>query len=141
MRKITGIKEITDQNIADSQTFSIILQQLITPGNKISSLELDKFFQEKIQLYKSRLDEYFYVLSDIESAVHGIERDMLGVTSTDGSQDTSKDNTSWKTGINAIVSTVLEEFELFMDMAERIAELHQKVKEVTGNYKNTLIKA
>ncbi|SCV00680.1 LANO_0F08064g1_1 [Lachancea nothofagi CBS 11611] len=141
LRKITGIKDITDQNMLDSQTFSTILQQLITPGSKISSLELDKFFQDKIQLYKSKLDEYFYVLSDIESAVRGIERDMFGATSTDGGSDSNGDSVGWKTGINAIVSTVLEEFELFMDMAERVAGLHQQVKEITGGQKATVMKA
>lgn len=133
LKRIMSIKEITDQSIADSQTFSTILQQLLTPGTKISSIELDKFFQEKIQLYKNKLDEYFRVLSDIESAVNGIDNDMFGTTSKDGSnQDAGVESAGWKTGINAIVSTVLEEFELFMDMAERVAELHQKVKEITG---------
>ncbi|SCU84665.1 LAFA_0D11276g1_1 [Lachancea sp. 'fantastica'] len=140
LRKITGIKDTIDQNMTDSQTFSTIFQQLITPGSKISSIELDKFFQDKIQQYKHKLDEYFNVLSDIESAVQGIERDMFGATSTDGGADSGADGTNWKTGINAIVSTVLEEFELFMDMAERVAELHQKVKEFYGAPKASVVK-
>ncbi|SCU92645.1 LAME_0F00870g1_1 [Lachancea meyersii CBS 8951] len=140
LRKITGIKDTIDQSMADCQTFSTILQQIITPGSKISSLELDKFFQDKILHYKHKLDEYFYVLSDIESAVQGIERDMFGATSTDGGCDSSGDRMNWKTGINAIVSTVLEEFELFMDMAERVAELHQRVKEISGDLKSSMVK-
>ncbi|SCU93630.1 LADA_0G04126g1_1 [Lachancea dasiensis] len=141
LRKITGIKEITDQNMLDSQMFSTILHQLLSPGSKISSLELDKFFQDKIQLYRAKLDDYFNVLSDIESAVRGIERDMFGATNSDNSvSNYAGDNMGWKTGINAIVSTVLEEFELFMDMAERVAELHQRVKEINGGQKSSLVK-
>ncbi|CEP60510.1 FG-nucleoporin NUP49 LALA0_S01e12574g [Lachancea lanzarotensis] len=140
LRKITGIKDTIDQNMTDSQTFSTIFQQLTTPGSKISSIELDKFFQDKIQQYKHKLDEYFYVLSDIESAVQGIERDMFGATSPDGGSESGADGTNWKTGINAIVSTVLEEFELFLDMAERVAELHQKVKEFNGVPKAAVVK-
>ena len=115
-----------------------IFQQLLTPGTKISSVELDKFFQEKIQLYKSKLDEYFRVLADIESAVNGIDSDMFGGNPEHNPQENGADVIGLKTGINAIVSTVMEEFELFMDMAGRVAELHQKVREITGS-KTTIL--
>lgn len=139
LKKITSIKVITDQSITDTQTFSMILQQLLTPGSKISSIELDKFFHHRIQIYQNKLDDYFRVLSDIESAVNGVDTDVFG----------AQPNSSWlskgdepseyldvfaiKTGINALVSTVIEEFSLFMDTAERVAQIHQKVKELTAD--------
>lgn len=141
LKKISSIKEITDQSIADTQTFSMILQQLLTPGSKISSIELDKFFHHRIQLYQDKLDDYFRVLSDIESAVNGIDTDVLGahpnsswLTKGDESSE-YLDIFAIKTGINAVVSTVIEEFSLFMDTAERVAQIHQRVKELTAeNY-------
>lgn len=136
LKKLTSIKEITDANLTDTQTFAIILQQLLTPGSKISSMELDKFFHHKLQSYQSKLDEFFRVLSDIESAVNGIDGDVFG-SKADGFQggasNDSLDVFAVKTGLNALVSTVVEEFQLFMDTAERIAELHQKVKGVTAD--------
>ncbi|AAS51875.1 ADL045Wp [Eremothecium gossypii ATCC 10895] len=134
LKRIQAIKALTDDNIRDSECFSLILNQLLTPGTKVSSAELQKFFQEKIQLYRVRLDEYFRVLSDIKSAVNGLDSDMFG------SQENSTEYAEpTKTGINSIVATVIEEFELFMDMAERVAQLHQRVKELNGSGKNPVI--
>lgn len=137
LKKISSIRDTTDQSIAETQTFSMILQQLLTPGSKISSIELDKFFHHRTQVYQNRLDDYFRVLSDIESAVDGIDADIFGsypnaIGSKDGNSSESLDIFAMKTGLNALVSTVIEEFKLFMDTAERIAELHQKVKEITA---------
>ena len=153
LKRISTIKDLTDQNIADTQTFSTMLQQLLTPGSKVSSIELDKFFQQKIQIYEKRLDEYSRVLSDIESVVNGICNEVVGEGSgvtTDSSGDngngingtgagtggmqlqaTTSDILTLKTGLDFIVNTVIEEFNLFMDIAQRIAEVHQKVKEIS----------
>ncbi|AQZ15453.1 NUP49 (YGL172W) [Zygosaccharomyces parabailii] len=136
LKKLNSIKETTDYNLTDTQTFSIILQQLLTPGSKISSLELDKFFHHKLQSYKCKLDEYFRVLSDIESAVNGIDSDIFGSRSEEFQGSNSNDSLdvfAVKTGLNALVSTVVEEFQLFMDTAEKIAELHQKVKQAAAD--------
>ncbi|AET41652.1 FG-nucleoporin NUP49 Ecym_8382 [Eremothecium cymbalariae DBVPG len=135
LKRIESIKSLTDDNIRDSESFSLILNQLLTPGTKVSSAELNKFFQEKILLYKHKLDEYFRVLSDIKSAVNGLDSDMFGSSENSSSEF----NDLVKTGINSIVATVIEEFELFMDMAERVAQLHQRVKELSGFNKNTII--
>ncbi|AMD22613.1 HHL157Cp [Eremothecium sinecaudum] len=135
LKRIQSIKSLTDDNIRDSESFSLILNQLLTPGTKVSSAELNRFFQEKIQLYNQKLDEYFRVLSDIKSAVNGLDNDMFG----------TKENTNGefadpiKASINSIIVTVIEEFELFMDMAERVAQLHQRVKELNGTGKNSII--
>ena len=157
LKRISTIKDLTDQNINDTQTFSTMLQQLLTPGSKVSSMELDKFFQQKIQTYEKRLDEYTRVLSDIESVVNGICNEVIGEgssgsggvttdssgdngnningistsTGTDGMQATTSDILALKTGLDFIVNTVIEEFNLFMDIAQRIAEVHQKVKEIS----------
>ena len=123
----------------DSETFTILLTQLLTSGSKISSIELDKFFQNKINSYQNKLDEYTRVLNDIESAVNGINNDVFG----NGSQEESSFNISQsdslssnlyalKAGLNTIVTAVVEEFSLFMDIAQRIAELHQRVKEISS---------
>ncbi|CCK71176.1 FG-nucleoporin NUP49 KNAG_0G01180 [Huiozyma naganishii CBS 8797] len=158
LKKISAIKQLTDENTASSQNFSLILQQLLTPGSKISAMELDKFFQAKIQMFKSKLDDFATVLADIESAMNGINSDVFGsgttsstagkitTTNTAGAitgpattvtptgkrdQDRTNDVFVLKTGLNAIVSTVIEEFSLFMDTAQRIAELHQKIKQLS----------
>ncbi|QLQ82604.1 hypothetical protein HG537_0H03670 [Torulaspora globosa] len=138
LKKLTSIKDTTDQSIADTQTFAMILQQLLTPGSKISSIELDKFFHNRIQLYQEKLDDYFRVLSDIESAVNGIDNDVFGTPDTKGFNKGTEpsgyiDVYAMKTGINALISTVIEEFSLFMDTAERVAQIHQKVKEISFN--------
>lgn len=139
LKKLSAIKEMTDQSITDTQTFAMILQQLLTPGSKISSLELDKFFQHRIQNYQDKLDDYFRVLSDIESAVNGIDNDVFGSDSNTKGFNKNNDSTGYvdvyamKTGINALISTVIEEFSLFMDTAERVAQIHQKVKEISFN--------
>ena len=52
-------------------------------------------------------------------------------TGTDGMQATTSDILALKTGLDFIVNTVIEEFNLFMDIAQRIAEVHQKVKEIS----------
>lgn len=142
LKKIASIKETTDRSIADTQTFSMILQQLLTPGSKISSMELDKFFHHRIQTYQDKLDDYFRVLSDIESAVNGIDTDVFGRHSDNKGFKRANESSDYvdvyamKTGINALISTVIEEFSLFMDTAERVAQIHQKVKEISFNESN-----
>ncbi|EDO14525.1 hypothetical protein Kpol_274p8 [Vanderwaltozyma polyspora DSM 70294] len=138
LRKIAFIKETTDQSISNTQQFTILFQQLLTPDSKVSSIELDKFFQQKIQLYQKKLDDYFRVLSDIESTVNGINDDLFGTGSNTHEASSDGPNLyALKNGLNALVATVIEEFKLFMDTAERVAELHQKVKEYTvGNSLN-----
>lgn len=139
LKRISKSKELTDNNLSDTQMFAIILQQILTPGSKISSLELEKFFQAKIAMYQSKLDDYFRVLSDIESAVNGIHCDIFGgsheISGSDGlsnNDNAQEDLYAMKTGLNAIISTVIEEFKLFMSTADQIASLHQKVKLLTS---------
>lgn len=136
LRKIATAKETTEHNLNHTQQFAILFQQMLTPDSKVSSLELDKFFQQKIHMYQVKLDDYFNVLSDIESTVNGINGDLFGGDSNTYSHFPQADASniySLKSGLNALVSTVIEEFKLFMDTAERVAELHQKVKEYTVN--------
>lgn len=142
LKKILSIKDLTDQDIADSQTFSILLQQLLTPGSKVSSLELDKFFQHRIQVYHSKLDEYSRVLVDIENTINGINNEVTGSsdpTSINGNNGVKNsmefnDFVSLKSGLHTIINTVIEEFNLFMDIAQRIAVLHQDVKDISTTY-------
>ena len=113
------------------------IRDRLTPGSKISSLELEKFYQHKVQSYQTKLDDYFRVLSDIESAILGINNDVFGSSNSNGGESSTMDMNglmNLKTGLNTIVSTVIEEFGLFMDTAERIAELRQKVREITGSH-------
>lgn len=139
LKKIMNLKLLTDQHLMDSETFTILLTQLLTSGSKISSIELDKFFQNKINSYQSKLDEFTRVLNDIESAINGINNDLFGNSSQEESffnisQSDSLSSNLYvlKTGLNTIVTAVIEEFSLFMDIAQRIAALHQKVKEVSS---------
>ena len=136
LKKISSFKSLIDEDLLDTQTFSVLLQQLLTPGSKISSNDLDRFFQKKIHLYEKKLEDYCRILSDIETAVNGIDTDLFGAPNNANSTAITADLVSseaenllqLKTGIAAIVSTVIEEFTLFMDIAERIAVLHQKTK-------------
>lgn len=143
LKKILSIKELTDQNISDTQAFSILLQQLLTPGSKVSSLDLDKFFQHKIQIYHTKLDEYSRVLSDIENTINSVNNEVAGTTGgtldgTFSSNDSAgrslefADVVSLKSGLNMVINTVIEEFNLFMDIAQRIAVLHQHVKALSN---------
>ncbi|CAI4061616.1 hypothetical protein SKDZ_07G0920 [Saccharomyces kudriavzevii ZP591] len=139
LKKISSFKSLIDEDLLDTQTFSVLLQQLLTPGSKISSNELDKFFQKKIQLYEKKLEDYSRILSDIETAVNGIDTDLFGAPSNpnattigDLASSEAEDLLQLKTGLGAIVSTVIEEFTLFMDIAERIAVLHQKTKSLAS---------
>lgn len=131
-----NLKQLTDQNLMDSEAFTVLLTQLLTNGSKVSSLELDKFFQTKIVSYQNKLDDFTRVLSDIESAVNGINNDIFGDDHNDDPQFNkaqsdllTSDLYGLKTGLTTIVTAVVEEFSLFMDIAQKIAELHQKVKE------------
>lgn len=138
LKKISKNKELTDSNLTDTQMFAIILQQILTPGSKISSMELEKFFQNKIAIYQAKLDDFFRVLSDIESAVNGIHCDIFGGDSENNTKNFGElrkekekaveDLYAMKTGLNAIISTVIEEFKLFMSTADQIAALHQQIK-------------
>ena len=122
LKKIDAIKSLVDKDVTQLENFAIMLQQLVTKGFKISNVEIDKFFQEKLIVYKNKLNDYNDTLSNIDNAVAGLENDMFGNDSTED------DDT--KVGVNIIVSVLMEEFKLFMDTAERIAELHQKCKEI-----------
>jgi len=140
LKKIKAIKDLTDYNIADTQTFSILLQQLLTPGSKVSSMELDKFFQHRIQVYNSKLDEYSRVLSDIENTINGINNEVIGssdpiLNNGSGVKNSMEFNdfVSLKSGLHAIINTVIEEFNLFMDIAQRIAVLHQHIRDAQSN--------
>ncbi|CAL9733533.1 nucleoporin Nup49p/NSP49 [Monosporozyma servazzii] len=139
LKKIMNLKQLTDHNLMDSEAFTVLLTQLMTNGSKVSSLELDKFFQTKINSYQNKLDDFTRVLSDIESAVNGINNDIFGNDHNDESQFNkaqsdllTSDLYGLKTGLTTIVTAVVEEFSLFMDIAQKIAELHQKVKEYSS---------
>ncbi|CDO96379.1 unnamed protein product [Kluyveromyces dobzhanskii CBS 2104] len=121
-KKIDAIKTLVDDDVKQLENFAIMLQQLVTKGFKISNVEIDKFFQEKLITYKNKLNDYNDTLSNIDDAVSGLENDLFG-------NDSSEDDET-KIGVNIIVSVLIEEFKLFMDTAERIAELHQKCKEL-----------
>nr|CAI6504001.1 AKR_HP1_G0018180.mRNA.1.CDS.1 [Saccharomyces cerevisiae] len=66
LKKISSFKSLIDEDLLDTQTFSVLLQQLLTPGSKISSNDLDKFFQKKIHLYEKKLEDYFRFLCHIK---------------------------------------------------------------------------
>lgn len=122
LKRIDAIKTLVDKDVKQLENFAIMLQQLVSKGFKISNVEIDKFFQEKLITYKHKLNDYNDTLSNIDDAVSGLENDLFG-------NDSSEDDDT-KVGINIIVSVLIEEFKLFMDTAERIAELHQKCKEI-----------
>ena len=109
---LQDIRASTDEALHDSENFFQILQRLLAAGSKISSIELDVYFNKKVEFYKSKLEEYTRVLGEIDAAVEGIEKYSISDLG----------------GIDLIISTLHEEFNLFMEVANTVADIHQKVK-------------
>ncbi|KAH3681938.1 hypothetical protein WICPIJ_007100 [Wickerhamomyces pijperi] len=112
IRALQEIKVVTDEALRDSENFFVLLQRLLTSGSKISSIEIDTYFNRKVEFYKSKINEYTGILAEIDSAIEGIERDSISDVN----------------GMSLVVSTLKEEFKLFMELANTIADLHQKVR-------------
>lgn len=105
------IRASTDEALGDAENFFIILQRLLQAGNKTSSLEIDQYFNKQAEYYKNKLDKYTQALSEIDAAVEGIEKDSISDVG----------------GMNLVVSTLHEEYRLFMEVADTVAEVHNKV--------------
>ncbi|KAH3901637.1 FG-nucleoporin NUP49 SCDLUD_001403 [Saccharomycodes ludwigii] len=156
--KVTQLRKQTDKSINHSEISNIIIQQLTSnnPNSKISYSELDSYFQKKMKSYRFKLNEYLSVLGDIEVAIQGLENYMFINNSNNNNNNNNNNNSNSSSssssssnadmliqnGTNAIIdsspivsiiNTVIAEFELFMKTAERIAELHQRVKEIVSH--------
>lgn len=113
------IRQITDEALRDSENFFVLLQRLLTSGSKISSVEIDTYFTRKVEFYKVKIQEYTGILAEIDNAVEGIERDSISDVN----------------GISLVASTLKEEFKLFMELANTVADIHQKVKLLQESHK------
>jgi nucleoporin p58/p45 len=111
LKLLQDIRASTDEALEDAENFFVILQRLLSVGSKTSSVEIDQYFNKKAKYYKEKLEKYIQALSEIDAAVQGLEKDSISDVG----------------GMNLVITTVHEEFELFMEVANAVADVHHKM--------------
>ncbi|ODQ79194.1 hypothetical protein BABINDRAFT_162234 [Babjeviella inositovora NRRL Y-12698] len=116
VKNLASLKSLCDDVVADSEKLYVIIKQLSTPGTRINSNDLNNYFFKKIDYYTAKLAEYAAVVNSSEEAVNGIERDAVeGIG-----------------GMNAIIGVLQEQYSLFMELSNAMAEIHQETKQVSS---------
>ncbi|KAH3668353.1 hypothetical protein OGAPHI_002107 [Ogataea philodendri] len=77
---------------------------------------LNSYYLSKIEEFRQNIDKYQLVLQEVENSVNDLDRSSLS------------GGPSGAYGLETIVSTLKEEFKLFVELANEFAEVHHQVK-------------
>ncbi|KAK9238864.1 hypothetical protein V1525DRAFT_399709 [Lipomyces kononenkoae] len=119
----TSLRTIVDTATQDAQLCIQILQQLRIPGARLPPGDplLAYFERHAIELEK-KIADYKGVLSDVDHAVDGLEREILEGQSVGG-------------GTEGVLHALREEYAVFMALGSRVAELHHAVSRLESREK------
>ncbi|GMF13561.1 unnamed protein product [[Candida] boidinii] len=84
---------------------------------------LNKFFLNKIENFKQDIEKHKIILQEVENSIYDL--DKLSVNDMSISSNSNY-------GINMIVSSLKEEFQLYVELANELAEIHHEVKRLEG---------
>lgn len=109
---LKDIKSVNDELTEDINNIMQLIVQLSTPGSKFtSSFQLNDFFVKRIKKYRDLLDVYEGVINESNEAISGLERSC---NETYGN-------------IYNVVEVVKNQYALFMELCETLAEIHNEV--------------
>lgn len=113
--QLLNLKEVNNELIEDINKIMQLIIQLSTPGTKLSSsFQLNEFFIKKIKKYHEVLNNYELIVNEAEQVISGLERlcvDGFG-------------------GLFNIIEVIKSQFNLFMELCETMAQLHNEVNKI-----------
>ncbi|GMF02858.1 unnamed protein product [[Candida] boidinii] len=112
-----------NSNSNGSSTSESSLLSLGLPPPLNITTTLNKFFLNKIENFKQDIEKHKIILQEVENSIYDL--DKLSVN------DMGIANNS-NYGINMIVSSLKEEFQLYVELANELAEIHHEVKRLEG---------
>lgn len=112
---LQALKTVNDELTNDISNMMQLIVQLSTPGTKLSSsFQLHEFFAQKIKKYKETMDSYEVVINESVDAISGLEKvhaDKSG-------------------NIFSLVNVVKNQYQLFMELCEAVAQIHNEVNKI-----------
>lgn len=108
---LKSLKIVNDELTSDITNIMYLIVQLSSPGTKLSSFHLHDFFAKKIKKYKETMESYEAVINESVSAITGLEKACTGNHSN----------------IYIIVDVVKNQYQLFMELCEVVAQLHNEL--------------
>lgn len=114
--QLKSLKSVNDELTEDIGNIMQLIIQLLTPGTRLSSsYHLNEFFIKRIKKYRELLSIYEGVISEGGEAIAGLEKSC---NETYGS-------------IADVVQVVRNQYSLFMELCESLAEIHAEVSRLT----------
>lgn len=114
--QLKSIKSVNDELTEDIGNIMQLIIQLSTPGTKLSSsFHLNEFFVKRIKKYREVLTIYENVIKEGDEAITGLEQACNGSIG----------------GIANVVEVVKNQYSLFMELCEILAQVHNEVGRLT----------
>lgn len=86
---------------------------------------INSYYLTKIDDFKDSISKYEVILKEVEDSINSLDKSLL-----DGRRGASALNDNY--GLEMIVSTLREEFKLYVELANEFAEIHHDVKHIVG---------
>lgn len=110
--QLQNLKDINNELSEDLSKIMQLIIQLSTPGTKLSSsIQLNEFFVRKIKKYHEVIASYREILQEVEDVIGGLERlcaEGFG-------------------GLFNIVAVIKSQYNLFMELCDNMAQIHNQV--------------
>lgn len=113
--QLARLRALNNDLTEDISKIMQLILQLSTPGTKLlSSFQLNEFFIKKIKDYRETLDVYERLVKESEEAVGGLEKScVVGFG-----------------GLFQIVEVIRGQYNLFMELCDTVAQLHNTVSKM-----------
>lgn len=119
---VIGVNGVRNSVSGNQQTQK---KQLLVDKNaplNVSQI-LNSFYLSKIEDFNASIDKYQSVLKEVEDSINSLDKSSQnGLPIAVGSNH----------GLEMVVSTLQEEFKLYVELANEFAEIHHKVIRTTG---------
>lgn len=109
---LQSLKAVNDELTTDISNIMQLIIQLSTPGTKLlSSFQLHEFFAKKVKKYKETMESYETVVKESAAAISGLDKALA-------------DNSN---NAYSLVDVVKNQYQLFMELCEVVAQIHNDV--------------
>ncbi|KAG7819020.1 hypothetical protein KL928_002888 [Ogataea angusta] len=113
--QIIGVNGVRTAGLLQSQPSKS--QQLDKDSHVNVPQILNSYYSAKIEEFRQNIDKYQLILQEVENSISDLDKVSLSGGPAVGSY-----------GLDMIVSTLKEEFQLYVELANEFAEVHHQVK-------------
>ncbi|KAG7792641.1 hypothetical protein KL929_001373 [Ogataea haglerorum] len=113
--QIIGVKGVRTAGLLQSQASKS--QQLDKDSHVNVPQILNSYYSAKIEEFRQNIEKYQLILQEVENSISDLDKVSLSGGPATGSY-----------GLDMIVSTLKEEFQLYVELANEFAEVHHQVK-------------